>query len=139
MKICKRCNKEKDLNNFELSYSKLNPINRRSVCKKCRNKDRAEFNSRFGFGLRTNNLRRLYGITPQDYLNMSEKQENKCYICQKINDFGPWQNKLVVDHCHKTGTIRALLCDKCNKGLGQFNDDPELLIKASIYLKKFIP
>ena len=74
-------------------------------------------------------------MTPQDYLKMSEDQQNKCYICGLENKFGSHHNKLVVDHCHISGAVRKLLCDKCNKGLGQFNDNPELLEKAAKYLK----
>ena len=136
MKTCKKCNTAKPLERFEYSYSSVNPENRRSVCKDCRNGKRKTYDSRFGYGLRESILKRYYNMTPQDYLDMSNKQSNKCYICGEVNKFGPWREKLVVDHCHKTGKVRKLLCDKCNKGLGQFNDNPELMEKAIKYLKE---
>ena len=40
----------------------------------------------------------------------------------------------MVDHCHKTNKIRGMLCNHCNRGLGHFRDDPELLEFARIYL-----
>lgn len=55
------------------------------------------------------------------------EEVTECTIC------GVKEN-LVVDHCHKTNKIRGLLCNHCNRGLGHFKDDPELLEFAKIYL-----
>ena len=74
-------------------------------------------------------LKRKYGITLEDYEEMVEAQLGVCAICA-----GPPLNKgrgdvamFDVDHNHDTGEVRALLCAMCNRGLGQFVDDPELL------------
>lgn len=74
-----------------------------------------------------------YGLTSQDYDTMLEAQNNACAICGKIPRMG---DQLVVDHCHKSGVTRELLCRSCNTLLGFANDQIELLQKAIEYLKK---
>ncbi len=66
---------------------------------------------------------------------MKEKQESKCAICgiEKCSSGYP----MSVDHNHDTGKVRALLCKKCNSGLGLFDDDPELISKAVSYLESW--
>lgn len=74
-----------------------------------------------------------YGITNAEYQALAIKQQGLCAICG-----GPPTKKrlsLAVDHCHSTGIIRGLLCDLCNRGLGQFKDSIELLEKALRYLR----
>lgn len=72
-------------------------------------------------------LKRRYGISVEDFKNMSK---DGCMLCNS-------SDKLVVDHCHETGVVRGVLCGKCNTGLGMFQDSYELLSKASKYLKEF--
>lgn len=89
-------------------------------------------------GLQDAYLKRNYGITFQDYMNMLEKQDHKCFLCSGsgfIMNKEKHKLKLVVDHCHKTGKVRRLLCHNCNRGLGLFRDDPSVLLKAVDYLK----
>lgn len=81
---------------------------------------------------RNASLKRQFGISQKDYLNMLQQQNNQCAICKK-----PKSNKnLDVDHCHKTKIVRGLLCRLCNVGLGSFRDNPELLEKAADYLRR---
>ena len=65
------------------------------------------------------------------YKFLMKEQDGKCDICWKQYDT---YAKLEVDHCHKSGKTRGLLCKTCNLGLGEFKDDPELLERAILYL-----
>lgn len=76
--------------------------------------------------LKKNTLRR-YKLTKEEHDNLLSKYRNICPICLK-------EEKLVVDHCHKTGKIRGLLCGDCNKGLGFFKDSLVSLDRAKKYL-----
>lgn len=85
-----------------------------------------------------------HGLTVEQYQEMLESQDGVCAICKNpetITQKGK-TIPLAVDHCHKTRNsgkgkgVRALLCHACNVGLGKFNDDSELLMKAAEYLKK---
>lgn len=85
-----------------------------------------------------------HGITVEQYQEMLDSQNGVCAICgypEKVTLNGKVK-PLSVDHCHKTRNsgkgkgVRALLCQACNVGLGKFNDDSELLMKAAEYLKK---
>jgi hypothetical protein len=78
----------------------------------------------------TINLRKLYGITLEDYDRTLKRQLGRCAICDEQSQ------RLEVDHCHAGGHVRALLCQPCNNGLGCFRDDPERLRSALRYLRK---
>jgi hypothetical protein len=77
-------------------------------------------------------LKYLYGITLEAYDEMLEKQKNSCAICREITN-----EPLYIDHCHNSGKIRGLLCNKCNLGVGHFKDNPELMIRASQYILEY--
>jgi len=72
-----------------------------------------------------------YGVEYEDYLKMIEAQSGLCDICGE-----PFQGEPCIDHDHKTGKVRALLCSGCNIGLGNFRDKPSLLRRAAEYLER---
>lgn len=71
-----------------------------------------------------------YNVTQDDIDLMLVKQDGKCYLCDE-----DIRQKPYVDHNHKTGKIRKLLCFHCNVGLGHFKDSIELMQKAIDYIK----
>lgn len=73
-----------------------------------------------------------YGLKEEDYLSMINSQNNLCAICH-IKQEG---KILCVDHDHKTGKVRGLLCSNCNAGIGYFKDNVQFLENAIVYLKK---
>lgn len=79
-----------------------------------------------------NRLKRLYGITRDDYNHILLSQDGGCAICGKQSP--PRRGRLAVDHDHVTGQIRGLLCSKCNQAIGLLSEQPALLRKAAQYL-----
>lgn len=67
---------------------------------------------------------------------MISVQEGKCSICgeELKNSFNSH-----VDHNHMTGEVREILCSGCNAGLGNFDEDPDRLVRAASYLSKHSP
>jgi len=89
-----------------------------NICKNCRN-------------VRVVSHRR--NLTIEELQNLFKVQKDLCAICKihkSLNAKG-----LAVDHDHKTGKIRGLLCTNCNNGLGRFKENIEFLEKAIKYLK----
>lgn len=83
--------------------------------------------------VRENNWKKTFGITAEQYHTLLKIQDGRCAICKTDTPGkGEW---FAVDHDHKTGLIRGLLCVHCNVGLGHFQDAPDLLITASEYLR----
>lgn len=84
---------------------------------------------------RKNQRLRVYGIELADLKDLMGEQNGRCAICG-LSDTSKPTVFPVVDHCHKTGAVRGLLCANCNKGLGHFKDDINLLFSAAMYLKR---
>lgn len=83
------------------------------------------------------NLQYCYGISLQEYERMHAAQNGKCAICNQPEVTKTKDGKvraLAVDHCHETGEVRALLCGKCNKGIGLLKDDFEVILSAAKYI-----
>ncbi|WP_407944921.1 endonuclease VII domain-containing protein [Paenibacillus cymbidii] len=75
-----------------------------------------------------------YGLTEDDYQALLVQQNYRCAICGSSKALEKMNTNLYVDHCHKTGGVRGLLCQKCNAGLGMFKESLELIKRAAVYL-----
>lgn len=89
---------------------------------------------------KNSHLKRKFGVTLEEYNIMYKNQNKACAIClkpeTKIFSKTGKVCDLAVDHCHKTGKVRGLLCWNCNTSLGKFKDSVENLERAIKYLKK---
>lgn len=81
---------------------------------------------------RDERLKRQYSITEEQYNAIYKKQNGRCAICNCHQHY----QRLSVDHCHKTGMVRGLLCTNCNRGLGRFFDSELRLRNAADYIKR---
>lgn len=116
----------------------------KSKCPVCREKF-IPYNSRHTYcnarcGNRAKKIKNRYGLHPDDVVQLYKKQRGRCAICNIKGDvFELGFNKrptLVIDHDHKTGVVRGLLCDECNLGIGKLKDCWKLLKQATEYLMK---
>lgn len=83
-------------------------------------------------------LRQRFGLTLADYDAMAVSQGHVCAICGNAETStrrGQVKN-LAVDHDHRTGAVRALLCQRCNTAIGAFEDSEQLLFAAIDYLRR---
>ncbi len=80
--------------------------------------------------------KKKYGITFDEYEEMLLQQGGVCAICEKPETIYLREKlaRMAVDHDHKTGAVRGLLCRQCNNGLGCFKDDTDIISKAIDYL-----
>jgi len=127
MKTCKTCQLEKPLSEFYQFTQKGRTKRARPDCKLCyreyiRNRNRANPDL-----VKHWDLRRYYGITLEDFNTMAKSQNWLCAICDR-------KKKLSVDHDHKTGVVRKLLCRSCNLGIGLFEESIKRLQRAIHYL-----
>ena len=76
---------------------------------------------------------RIKNITIKDYCNMFDNQDGKCAICKTSHK--THYRHLDIDHCHKTGRVRGLLCSKCNLMIGYAEDNSKTLKSAIKYLE----
>lgn len=76
-------------------------------------------------------VQKVYGLAPGEYGRLYEFQGGRCAICERATGAA---KKLSVDHDHKTGLVRGLLCGTCNKLLGHLRDDLETAKRVYSYL-----
>ncbi len=138
-KICSNCKDTKLLGQFHKDKTHKDGVT--SACAECRLKVSKNHYAANKAHIRDNgritHLQRNYGITQIEYNNLVIEQGGVCAICglpetAKLNNT---TKRLSVDHCHKTGIVRGLLCGKCNNGIGRFEDNIDILASAISYLQ----
>lgn len=98
----------------------------------CKDKERVA-SGRAREDVRRYYFNKTYGLTLAEIDELLDQQGRRCAIC-RTDEWGGRHGGYVVDHCHKTGQVRGLLCSECNTGLGKLKDDPDLLRRAIEYL-----
>lgn len=78
-------------------------------------------------------LKSRYDLSYEEYVSMYKTQNECCAICEEQYDLGG-HSGLYVDHCHKTGKVRGLLCPRCNSLIGKFLEDKDILLNSLEYL-----
>ncbi len=135
MKSCSRCKLTKPLSSFSFYKEKKDGSRTpKTRCKTCAVEVTREYRIKHPEKVKLWNaktkLRIYYDLSWESYQKMVDDQNGVCAICSKP----PTVKALCVDHSHATNVVRGLLCDKCNQGLGRFNDDPIILKRAISYL-----
>lgn len=131
-KVCRTCAEPLPLSDFTVHGYKNGKTHYRADCNPCRGKKRrAAYDPEQAKNI---SLKSLYGVTLEDYDRMAEAQGHKCAICHSTDPRGNG-SRFAVDHDHKTGKVRGLLCGPCNMGIGKLGDDIALLTAAIEYLK----
>lgn len=126
VKYCARCESIKSVEEFGRNRARKSGI--AAYCRPCYALVIAE-NKRRNHGSERNYLlRHRYGVTEQEVARMIAEQGGVCVICLRAD-------AKHVDHSHLTGLVRRILCFKCNGGLGQFHDDPQVLRLAADHLE----
>lgn len=120
-RYCRECAK-----NMRREYDRKNKTRRQILCRARYRKNKLEI------------IARKYGLTREQYQRMIQIQNNKCAICgqPETHKYKGVVVPLSVDHNHKTGKVRELLCRACNTVVGMSEENLAVLRKAIIYLKK---
>lgn len=144
-KLCICCQNEKPTDFFSRIKKVNGGTKRDGICNRCKS-------NKFGFGNKWGDLeldssisnelatkltkgsKKLGNlITKEDYNLMYHLQDGKCKICSRHQS--KLKKSLSIDHCHKTGKIRGLLCHNCNAAIGLLKEDINAIESAIIYLK----
>lgn len=109
---------------YEVTHRQERRSSKRELYKLHINKEKERRRRRF--------LERTYRLSSEQYDWLVKEQNGVCYLCQK-----PSKNRrLSVDHSHKSGKVRALLCNKCNLFIGHIENNLDLVSSALEYLKE---
>lgn len=133
LRVCSRCKIPKGPGNFRWSFVDEKYS---SWCFDCENDhqvNRYQKDPEFRSRKKTNRIKLKYGLTPEAWTALFEKQGGVCAICGLPE---PLNKRLAVDHNHATGKTRGLLCSLCNRGIGMLRDSVATLSAAIDYIKR---
>lgn len=134
MKRCSKCKELKSLTEFHKSRTER--LGLRSICKNCHKEYNRLYNKNNRDKRREHErcrtAKRRHGLSLYDIEFIILTQNNTCTICG--NTFGIGFEKPTIDHCHTTGEMRGIICNRCNILIGFAMDNPATLSCASEYL-----
>ena len=153
IKKCGRCKQEKPVDRF-FKRNRRGRKEHQNYCKKCSRKvvkkfvkENSEFREKQSKYLkeywqtdtakykdRLRSVKKLYGITEEEYIELMDKQNGVCPICKESLVKPDDKRNPYVDHCHTTGMVRGLLHHKCNTFLGFADTDQRILRWSQEYL-----
>lgn len=133
-KECRRCQETKPIGEFPQRAGYRNGY---SWCKPCLNEYQRVYKRNNPNGL-DQVLARKYGMDEGAWERLLQAQGGLCAICKQPETAIRFSvvARLSVDHDHESGAVRGLLCDACNRGIGNFKDDPDRLEAAATYLAR---
>ena len=136
--LCGRCGETKPRSAF---YDLRHTTQPRRPCKTCISESkRARYATNGGDRIsHAQVLREKYQLTPADYGAMLAEQDGLCAVCgmtERVLGRGGRPRRLAVDHDHRTGAVRQLLCHRCNLVTWAVEDNPGLLDAVHAYLAK---
>ncbi len=117
--LCQKC--------YSANYAKKN---KEWIAEKDKARSRREHDPEYKNKKYYSLIKRKYGLSEDTYKQMLESQNAKCKICRLSPAKG---KRLHVDHCHKTGKVRGLLCAQCNWFAGKLDNLPRVLMRLFIY------
>jgi hypothetical protein len=133
-KRCPKCGVRKERSEYWNDASRTDGIT--AYCKPCKNEVTINhINKNFEYyqnSWKTYDLKKKYNLSADQFENMLKAQDYKCDICHI-----DLKNYSAVDHDHRTGNVRGILCRKCNLGLGTFKDNIASIENAIKYLEKY--
>ncbi len=132
---CSGCKSVKEMSEFNPSMLNI----RSPYCRDCSRAATRRSKERHYITSENARLKRFYGIDLEDYQQMLEAQNHVCEICKKPESqiLNGKPRKLSVDHNHKTGLTRGLLCFRCNASVGVMEQNMDRVFGVIEYIKKY--
>lgn len=139
-KTCSICKEEKPLDAFGPDKNRCD--GRKRQCRPCVATEMRKWSANNQRSVRATKMKKHFGISIEQYEALYEQAKGCCQICGVAipshldNDAKKLAAKVAIDHDHKTGRVRGLLCGSCNCSIGYMLDDPARLRAAAEYLER---